>query len=265
MADSYHASVHTMLEESREAGESTAFDRMDDDGHALQVLRAGHPLLAVLAGPLPAHREVAARRLRHRRRRHGHAQLPAAEHDGHRHLHLPRQRGHEDPGAGQAGRHLRDQGLEQARDARRRRRRGRRAARHAAQARRRRDPRRVQPRPPEPVAVRREDGAGQARRQVEGTRHHAGRRAPREHVRHLELPHQRRRQLREPRPQGPAPRHRHRLRRADPARARPGRAVGHADAAPDQGRPRHHRPRVREHRRQRPRADGRRRADRRRP
>ena len=25
MADSYHASVHTMLEESREAGESTAF------------------------------------------------------------------------------------------------------------------------------------------------------------------------------------------------------------------------------------------------
>ena len=54
---------------------------------------------------------------------------------------------------------------------------------------------------------------------------------PREHVRHLQLPHQRRRQLREPRPQGPAPRHRHRLRRADPARARPGRAVGHADAA----------------------------------
>ena len=32
MADSYHASVHTMLEESREAGESTAFDRMDDMG-----------------------------------------------------------------------------------------------------------------------------------------------------------------------------------------------------------------------------------------
>ena len=32
MADSYHESVHTMLKESREAGEDTSFDRMDAMG-----------------------------------------------------------------------------------------------------------------------------------------------------------------------------------------------------------------------------------------
>ena len=32
MADSHHASVHTMLIESREAGESTSFDRMEAQG-----------------------------------------------------------------------------------------------------------------------------------------------------------------------------------------------------------------------------------------
>ena len=32
MADSHHASVHTMLVESREAGESTSFDRMEAQG-----------------------------------------------------------------------------------------------------------------------------------------------------------------------------------------------------------------------------------------
>jgi hypothetical protein len=32
MADSYRSSVHTMLEETREQSESTAFDRTDDMG-----------------------------------------------------------------------------------------------------------------------------------------------------------------------------------------------------------------------------------------
>ena len=41
MADSYHASVHTMLEESREAGESTAFDRMDDMGTRCKFCEQG--------------------------------------------------------------------------------------------------------------------------------------------------------------------------------------------------------------------------------
>ena len=54
---------------------------------------------------------------------------------------------------------------------------------------------------------------------LEEARHHARRRAARERVRHVELSDQRGRQLREPGAQGPAPGHRHRLRRADPARA----------------------------------------------
>ncbi len=41
MADSYHASVHTMLEESREAGESTSFDRMDDMGTRCRFCEQG--------------------------------------------------------------------------------------------------------------------------------------------------------------------------------------------------------------------------------
>ena len=116
MADSYHSSVHTMLEESREAGESTSFDRMDDMGTRCKFCEQGIRCSLCSQGPCRHHREGAARRLRHRRRRHGDAQLPAAEHDGHRHLHLPRHRGHEDPRAGEARRHLRDQGLGQARD-----------------------------------------------------------------------------------------------------------------------------------------------------
>ena len=41
MADSYHASVHTMLEESREQGESTAFDRMDEMGRRCAFCEQG--------------------------------------------------------------------------------------------------------------------------------------------------------------------------------------------------------------------------------
>jgi len=41
MADSYHASVHTMLEEAREQGESTAFDRMDAMGRRCTFCEQG--------------------------------------------------------------------------------------------------------------------------------------------------------------------------------------------------------------------------------
>ncbi len=82
-------------------------------------------------------------------------------------------------------------------------------------------------------------------------RHHARRRPAREHVRDLQLPHQRRRRLRLAGPQGPASGHRHRLRRAGAARVRAGRSVRHAAAARREGRPGHHRRRLREHRRQR--------------
>ena len=147
---------------------------------ALPVLRGRHPLLDLLAGPLPHHRQGAARRVRHRRRRHGHARLSAAEHDGHRRLHLPRRRGHEDPGAGQARRHLRDQGLEQARAAGPRRGRRARAQGHAAQARCRHHLGRVQPRPSRGVAAGRRLRPGAARRGLAQARRHARRRAARE-------------------------------------------------------------------------------------
>lgn len=41
MADSYHGSVNTMLEQTRAAGESTAFDRMDDMGTRCEFCEQG--------------------------------------------------------------------------------------------------------------------------------------------------------------------------------------------------------------------------------
>ena len=41
MADSYHGSVNTMLEQTRAAGESTAFDRMDDMGTRCKFCEQG--------------------------------------------------------------------------------------------------------------------------------------------------------------------------------------------------------------------------------
>ena len=41
MADSYHGSVNTMLERTRAAGESTAFDRMDDMGTRCEFCEQG--------------------------------------------------------------------------------------------------------------------------------------------------------------------------------------------------------------------------------
>ena len=198
---------------------------------ALQVLREGIRCSLCSQGPCRITEKGSARRLRHRRRRHGDARLPAAEHHGRRRLHLPRRRGHEDPRAGQARRHLRDQGLGQARAARRRRR------------------RRLEPQDTLPKRVADAIWA-EFNRDHQSTSPLVETFAPRPRVdawkklgimpggvlhennaRHHELHDQHRRRLREPRAQGPAPGHRHRLRRADPARAGPGRAVGHAHAA----------------------------------
>ena len=180
MADSYHASVHTMLEESSEAGESTSFDRMDDMGTPLHFCEKASAAPAAFCeqgircslcsqGPCriteKAPRGVCGIDADGMAMRNFLLQntMGTATYTYHA-TEVMKTLAQAKPGgtyeikdwsklellAGVVGEAV------EPRDT---------LPKRVADG----DPRRVQPRPPEPVAVRREDGPGQARRQVEGS------------------------------------------------------------------------------------------------
>ena len=265
MADSYHSSVHTMLEESREAGESTAFDRMDDMGTRCKFCEQGIRCSLCSQGPCrlteKSPRGVCGIDADGMAMRNFLLQntMGTATYTYHANE-VMKTLAQAKPGgtyeikdwskletlAGVVGEAVEPRDTLPKRVGRR-------------------DHRRVQPRPPEPVAVRREDGPAKrvakwkelgilpggvlhenmfatssCLTNVDGSYVSLA-------LKGLRL--------------GVATAYGAQI----PLELAQDALSGHADAAPDQGRPRHHRPRVRQHRRQRPRADGRRRTDRRRP